>query len=477
MSQSASAMTSLLNGWSASLLGSRATEIVFGTVTWAQMSITVSMLLLTLLVNFIIAVIVWRRSKTAAPGVESGALRPHVFRALSKPVYVLIWALGLYFASMPLLSTLGSDHAVALIETAAGVLVDLVMFAVFTWLVFRVTRVLDASLALWASHTRNRLDALLVPMIGRSLRILAPVLAVIFAIPLLHLPSRYDAILAKGTSTLLILAVALILLQTVHVGERVLLTRFDITAADNLRARTVQTQIHVMSRLLDVVIGLFAIACLLMLSSQVRHVGASLLASAGIVGIVAGIAAQKTLANLLAGFQIALAQPMREDDVVIVDGEWGRVEEITLTYVVVHVWDDTRLVLPLSYFIETPFQNWTRTSAGLLGQVHVWVDYSFPVDEGRKALKQIIETNPLWDKRFWNLQVVEASEKSMQLRVLATAADSSIAWNLRCDIREKLIAYIQRCHPRSLPLLRAELRRGPSAAVDPPVACGSSDHR
>jgi small-conductance mechanosensitive channel len=203
-----------------------------------------------------------------------------------------------------------------------------------------------------------------------------------------------------------------------------------------------------------------------MLFEEVRHIGTSVLASAGIVGIIAGIAAQKTLANLFAGFQIALAQPMRQDDVVIVEGEWGRVEEITLTYVIVHIWDDRRMVLPLTYFIEKPFQNWTRTSSGLLGTVLVWVDYSFPVDEGRTALKEIIESNPLWDKRFWNLQVSDASEKSMQLRVLATSADSSKSWDLRCAIRENFITYIQKNHPQSLPQLRTQLG---STNIDSPL--------
>jgi small-conductance mechanosensitive channel len=160
---------------------------------------------------------------------------------------------------------------------------------------------------------------------------------------------------------------------------------------------------------------------------------------------------------VLAGFQIALAQPVRVDDVVIVEGEWGRVEEITLTFVVVHIWDDRRLVLPLGYFIEKPFQNWTRTSAQLLGSVFVWVDYTFPVDQGRAALKTIIEASRLWDRRFWNLQVSDADAKSMQLRVLATAANSSDSWDLRCEIREKLIAYIREHHPESLPRLRTEV--------------------
>ena len=194
-----------------------------------------------------------------------------------------------------------------------------------------------------------------------------------------------------------------------------------------------------------------------MLFQQVRHVGTSLLASAGIMGIIAGVAGQKTLANLIAGFQIALAQPIRQDDVVIVEGEWGRIEEITLSYVVVHIWDDRRLVLPLTYFVEKPFQNWTRNSAQLLGSVFVWVDYSFPLEEGREALKRIIESSPLWDRRFWNLQVTDTSERTMQLRVLATSEDSSKSWDLRCEIREKFIAYIQKHHPRSLPVVRAQV--------------------
>jgi small-conductance mechanosensitive channel len=137
----------------------------------------------------------------------------------------------------------------------------------------------------------------------------------------------------------------------------------------------------------------------------------------------------------------------------------ARIEEITLTYVVVHIWDDRRLILPLNYFIQKPFQNWTRASAQLLGSIFVWVDYTFPVEEGRQALKAIIETNPLWDKRFWNLQVSDATESTMQLRILATSADSSKSWDLRCKIREDFIAYIKSTHPQSLPRMRTGLEQ------------------
>jgi small-conductance mechanosensitive channel len=262
--------------------------------------------------------------------------------------------------------------------------------------------------------------------------------------------------------------VAVLLVRAVAICEHVVLMRFDLTVADNLRARKVYTQIHVITRALYVTIGIFGVAATLMLFQEVRHVGTSLLASAGIVGIIAGVAAQKTLANLFAGFQIALAQPVRQDDVVVVEGEWGRIEEITLTTVVVHIWDDRRLVLPLSYFIEKPFQNWTRTSSALLGSVFLWVDYSLPLDAARQALARIVEASPLWDRRFWNLQVSDASERTMQLRVLATASDSSRSWDLRCEIREKFIAYIQTHHPGSLPRLRTEVFRGDAPAKTAP---------
>jgi len=326
------------------------------------------------------------------------------------------------------------------------------------WFVLRLTWILQARLSAWARRTNTRMDDLLVPLLGRILRIIVLVVGILFVLPILELPARYADIVAKCSSILIILAVAAIMMETVNVGEKVLLEEGDLKVADNLQARKIYTQVKLLGKVMHIAIGLCTVATILMLFQQVRHVGTSLLASAGIAGIIAGIAAQQTLANLFAGFQIALAQPIRQDDVVIVEGEWGRIEEITLTYVVVHIWDDRRMVLPLSYFIQKPFQNWTRASAQLLGSVFIWVDYSFPVEAGRTALKQIIEDNPLWDKRFWNLQVSDATEKTMQLRILATAADSSKAWDLRCRIREDFIAHMQRKYPGSLPRVRADLQ-------------------
>ncbi|HEX4049899.1 MAG TPA: mechanosensitive ion channel domain-containing protein [Steroidobacteraceae bacterium] len=443
------AVTTVINGW----IGRGA---VWGPITWGDLAVICGALLLAMLLHALVAAGI--RQKMRLAEVKQGKeLQHHTYAAVSRPLYALIWICGGYFVVLPVLSKFQSGLVLALLRRALVELFDLSVFVLLFWFLFRFTHVLETHMAKWASRSRSRVNDLFVPLLGKGMRVILPVVGVIFALPILHLPSAYAGLIAKGTSILLIVTAAVLLVQAVQVGQQAVLSRFDITAADNLRARRVYTQIHVISRAIYVVIGVFTVACILMMFQEVRHVGSSLLASAGIVGIIAGVAGQKSLANLFAGFQIALAQPMRQDDVVIVEGEWGRIEEITLTYVVVHIWDDRRLVLPLSYFIDKPFQNWTRTSAKLLGSIFIWVDYSFPVEEGRKALKQIIEGSPLWDKRFWNLQVSDASEKTMQLRVLATSADSSKSWDLRCEVREKFIAYVQSNHPQSLPQLRMQI--------------------
>ena len=180
-----------------------------------------------------------------------------------------------------------------------------------------------------------------------------------------------------------------------------------------------------------------------------------------VAGIVVGFAAQRSIATLLAGFQIALTQPIRVDDVVIVENEWGRVEDITLTYVVVRVWDLRRLVVPITYFIEQPFQNWTRSSAEILGTVFLYVDYTVPLDAVRAELTRLLETSRYWDGKVNVLQVTDAKEHTLEIRALASAADASLAWDLRCEIREKLVAFIQRNYPASLPRLRASFDSRP----------------
>jgi small-conductance mechanosensitive channel len=216
----------------------------------------------------------------------------------------------------------------------------------------------------------------------------------------------------------------------------------------------VQTQTRVLSRTISGMVLLAGLAFALMTFPRARQFGASLLASAGVAGLIVGIAAKSVFSNLLAGLQIALAQPLRIDDVLIVDGEWGRVEEITSTYVVLKIWDERRLVVPLQWFIEHPFQNWTRTSAELLGTVFLWVDFTLPVDAIRTETRRLCEASPDWDRRVCGVQVTDQNERAMQLRILVSSPSSGQNFDLRCAVREGLIDFIRREFPHSLPLVR-----------------------
>ena len=464
MESQAAGLAALLVKVMEHLCGPWVRQAAFGAVTWADLEVMLCFLLGLLLFHGLVAAWLQHQKKQTASGTEAVHWRRRWLDAVGRPVYLAIWVYGMYLIVTPLFLNWppeqpGLPTARRWLEAGFGT----GMFVALCWLFFRLTRVLEAWLGSPGFKTKGKLEDLLVPLLGRSLRVIIPVVGILFALPVLDLPPAGATVVGHGSSILIIGTVAWILFHAVNTGERAVLACHDITVADNLHARRIYTQVHVLAVVLQVIIGICTAGCILMLFAEVRHVGASLLASAGVVGVIAGFAAQKTIANVFAGFQLALTQPIRLDDVVIVEGSfWGRIEEITFTFVVVHVWDDTRMVLPLTYFIEHPFQNWTRVSAQLFGSVFVYVDYSLPVDRVRPALKQIVEASPLWDRRFWNLQVSDATEKTMQLRVLATAADSSKAWDLRCEIREKFIAYLQQEYPQSLPRFRAEAA-GPRA--------------
>ncbi|MGE4407518.1 mechanosensitive ion channel family protein [Pseudomonas sp.] len=273
---------------------------------------------------------------------------------------------------------------------------------------------------------------------------------------------------ARQVTTLLIIATLTWLAMRLLRGLQLFIQlRNPVDVVDNLRARQIQTQSRVLLRTLGFFVLLVGLAAMLMTFPGARQFGASLLASAGLAGLAVGFAARPVLANLIAGVQIAMTQPIRLDDVVIVENEWGRIEEITGTYVVVRIWDDRRLVVPLQYFIEKPFQNWTRRSSSLIGTVFLWADYSLPLEPLREELRRLCREVPeLWDGRVCVLQVTDAGERSIQLRALVSSPDSSRNWDLRCHIRENLLGFIQRQYPHALPLVRADLSVGHKQAVD-----------
>jgi small-conductance mechanosensitive channel len=233
------------------------------------------------------------------------------------------------------------------------------------------------------------------------------------------------------------------------------ISRHPVDVTDNLQARRIQTQTRVLARTAMVMVHLTGVALILMTFPGARQIGASLLASAGVAGLIVGIAARPLFSNLIAGLQIALTQPLRIDDVLIVKGEWGRVEEITGTYVVLRIWDQRRLIIPLQWFIENPFENWTRADAEIIGTVLLRVDHAMPLEPLRAEAQRLCEASPDWDRRLCQLQMTDAGERSVELRVLVTAIDSGRAWDLRCHVREGLVGFMQREYPQHLPQWRA----------------------
>lgn len=311
--------------------------------------------------------------------------------------------------------------------------------------------------------TINRNDAFFkkykigLKSIKNPLRLLMPTLCVSIVIPFLQFPKNVNVFISHSIQIIFIGLFGWFAVKIAFVICNIFLRRYDINNRDNLHARRVSTQIRVITNIISVIIVFVTVSFMLISFTEVRQIGVNLLASAGIMGIVIGFAAQKTLGNLIAGIQIAIAQPIRFDDVVIIENEWGWIEEITLTFVVVRIWDLRRLVVPISYFLEKPFQNWTRTSADLLGTVLIYVDYTVPVDEIRNELTRILEKSSKWDKRVNVLQVTNMTEKAVELRALMSAGDSPTAWELRCEVREKLLQFLQERFPEALPRVRLQM--------------------
>jgi small-conductance mechanosensitive channel len=287
-------------------------------------------------------------------------------------------------------------------------------------------------------------------------RLALVLIALAITLPLAPLAGNTASTLARLLGLATICLLGWTALTALHIGADLYLRRFRLDVEDNLLARKHITQVRVLERVVDVLIVLITIGFALMTFDAVRQYGVTLFASAGVAGIVAGLAARPVLSNFLAGVQLAVAQPIRIDDAIIVENESGNVEEITFSYVVVRLWDLRRMVVPLSYFIEKPFQNWTRTGGELIGTVFLYVDHTAPVDAIRKKLTEIVAQSKLWNGKVVNLQVSDCRETTIELRALMSANSGSAAWDLRCEVREKLIDFLQREYPSALPRRRYE---------------------
>ncbi|MEW1588588.1 mechanosensitive ion channel domain-containing protein [Micromonospora vinacea] len=337
------------------------------------------------------------------------------------------------------------------LETVVATLVAAAVALFLVEVVHRVTRRFGRRSLLLTELTEHA---------HRSFQVAGTVLAVQFAV-------RFTTGYAVGESWrrlllhLLILGViatvAWLVACLLVVVEDTALARFRVDVPDNRHARRVRTQVVMLRRLTIAVIVILTVGVMLMTFPSVRGIGAGVLTSAGVVGVVAALAAQSLLGNVFAGLQLAFSDAVRLDDVVVVEGEWGRIEELTLSYVVVQIWDDRRLILPTSYFTSKPFQNWTRTEAAVLGTAEFDVDWAVPVQTMREELRRLVEGTELWDGRVCVLQVTDATGGTVRLRALVSAADAGSLWDLRCLVREHLVAWIRDNRPTAMPRLRTEL--------------------
>ena len=340
------------------------------------------------------------------------------------------------------------DWAVALLGLASAVLFALVAHAIAYRVVDRLLR-----------RRKSGIAAAFVARIRWPTRLILIAFLVTAILPTLPIAAEISLLLRRIASLSLIAMVGWMVISVVSLAGDIIARRYNIEIADNLAARRVQTQLRVLTRSINLVALVVTVSIMLMTIPEVREFGVSLFASAGVAGLAVGLAARPTLANLIAGLQIALAQPIRIDDVVIVEKEWGRIEEITSTYVVVRIWDERRLVVPLSYFIEKPFQNWTRRTAELIGEVTWYLDYTAPIDAMRKKLDEFVRASKSWDRKTALIQVTGSERNTIEVRALVSAANSGANWDLRCEVREKMIEYLREHHPHCLPRVRQEQYR------------------
>ncbi|QWA10386.1 mechanosensitive ion channel [Sodalis ligni] len=308
----------------------------------------------------------------------------------------------------------------------------------------------------WQSRDRKLFKSLEKHLRG-SMFLFIPLLLINVGVNYISIHPDSLVFITTIVNIFIILSFCSVLIRLTNVAQDMLFIRYDINLSNNLRARKIRTQIIYVKKVAIVLLVSFCLSLILLSFPGVRKFGTTILAGAGVAGIIIGFALQKSLVNLFAGIQIAFTQPIKIDDAVVVENEWGWIEEINLTYVVVRIWDLRRLVLPITYFTENAFQNWTRNNAQILGSVFLYLDYSMPLDPLRKHFEKVLSETKLWDQQTQVLQVTDTNDKTMTVRLLMTAQNSPIAWDLRCHVREKMIEFIQQNYPQSLPHVRATL--------------------
>ena len=427
---------------------------VFDRVTWMRLlSCVVALALLSLLSGWFVWIVRRRAGEIKSTRYQSWLALGAA--AIRKPVALFLWMCGGAFALLPIVAGIDSRPTRIFWGRALTAILYAGWIIALLWLVFRVIRAIEKRMRLWAERTRSLSGKIIVPIVGHSLRLAVPLLGIILLLPLFKLPENWAWVTQKGVGILFIIALSFLIVHGINAMQAALLSHQRLDLPDNLSARRIYTQVSVIRKIIITAVVIIATGSVLMLFDPVRQFGTSILASAGIAGIVIGFAAQRTLGNVLAGIQIALTQPLLIDDIVVVEGEFGQIEEITLTYVTIRTWDLRRMILPITYFVEKPFQNWSRVSTDLLGAVVLYLDYQAPIGELRKELKRLVENNPKWDRKVCGLQVTDTKQSTIEVRALVSASDPGKVFDLRCEVREGLIEFLCRNHPESVPRQRS----------------------
>jgi small-conductance mechanosensitive channel len=378
-----------------------------------------------------------------------------LLKALRKAINLFSWVTaGLLFVS-PLLPHLAlAQNSQAPFQITSR-LADIGYFLSLVVFVFWIVRLLDGWLTQLAKRQPRRWYQPTFPLLGQLIYYDFLLTGFHYFINLLDLPGGAAAVASKIVGIVSILVNTVMVIQMVRALEDIALVRTEMRHYDTYRYRGLQTRLRVLRQLTIFILVIICAAAILMNFDPVRQIGTGLLASAGVAGVIVGLAAQKSLSTIIAGLQIALTNPMKIDDVVVVDGEYGQIEEISLTYVVVRAWDQRRLILPITYFIDKSFQNWTRSSSELLGTVFLYVDYMVPIDEIRAAAQQIVTESAFWDERAFGVQVTDWKTDSIEVRVLVSADSAGKLFDFRCEVREKLLGYLQQREPMVFPRVRS----------------------
>jgi small-conductance mechanosensitive channel len=436
------------------LLGHWSQHDLFLQVTPAKLVLgLLSALLILLLLRIVRLILERQHEKPRLDGTQRywvGGL----IRALRKGVGIFAWVTACFLFVSPLLPHLAiALHSQTPFHLASR-LAEIGYFSSAIVFAFYVVRLMDKWLDQLAQRQPRRWFYPTFPVIGKLIYYDFLITAFHYLIYLLHLPGPAQAVASKVVSIVTIVVNAVMVIQMVRALEDIAIVRTEMRNYDPYRFRSLRTRWRLFRQLIVFIIVIICSGAILMNFDPVRQIGTGLLASAGVAGVIVGFAAQKSLSTIIAGLQIALTDPMRIGDVVNVEGEFGEIEEISLTYVVVKAWDQRRLILPITYFLDKSFQNWTRSSSQLLGTVFLYVDYTVPVDEIRAEGQRIVSESRLWDKRVFGVQVTDWKTDAVEIRALVSAETSDKLWDLRCEVREKLLTFLQRRYPSAFPRVR-----------------------